>query len=311
MVRPRDVERALGRTVPADRLGEGLQIGRAAEVGGVAEIDLPDDHDVGMSEHGVVGHPLGDPVVTAEELEGPGLVGVGDAEAAGRAGLEPGLRHLAEQRERLLRGGALLQDQVPDLAAVALLDERIGGEDGAVQRGGGTEVHAQLFDVDAALGDAAQREDPDVLVVGGVAGDDLQVRVVVGRPVVVVAHEDRAVRGGVLARQDEVAPVRGGGGAGLHLRRRAAAQTGRCGAPEAGHRGKDRDEQDDDQDGAESWRAHGGLRGCRSVSATAERTTAFGTWPEAPASSARGGAQRRRSSQARCMPASSASGTAQ
>ena len=164
----------------------------------------------GMSQDGVVGHALGDPMVAAEQLEDPGLIGVGDAEAARRAGSEPGLRHLAEERDRLAGGGALLEDGVPDLAAVALLDERIGGRDGLVQRGGGAEVHSQLLDVDAALGDAAQREDPDVLVVSGVAGDDLQVRVVVGRPVVVVAHEDRAVRGGVLARQDEVAPMRRG-----------------------------------------------------------------------------------------------------
>ena len=148
---------------------------------------------------------------------------------------------------RLLRRRALLQDGVPDLAAVALLHERVGGEDRRVERRGGAVVDAQLVDIDAALGHAAPGEQPDVLVVGGVTGDDLQVDVVVGRPVVVVAHEDRAVGRGVLAGEDEVAPVRAGRG-------RAGLRRGRGpGAAQAGRRhddGEQQEEQDCSDDGS-------------------------------------------------------------
>ena len=185
---------------------------RSAEprkLSGIAQVDLPDHEHVGVRHEGVVGHARRHPVTAAEQLEDPGLVGVGEAEAAGGAGAEAlGRGHLRRADRRPRGGAALLQDQVPQLTAVALVDVRIGGQDGRVETGEGAVVHAQLALVDAALLDPALGEDLDEAVLGRVRRrDDLQVRVVGGRPVVVVAHHHGAVGRGVLAGEHEVAPV--------------------------------------------------------------------------------------------------------
>ena len=70
--------------------------------------------------------------MTAQELEHPDVVRIADGERAGRPGLEPVGRHVTQQVHGLPRGGALLQDVLPELAAVTLLHVGVGGQDGRV-----------------------------------------------------------------------------------------------------------------------------------------------------------------------------------
>ena len=97
--------------------------------------------------------------MAAVDFDDPGLVGIGDRVAAGGVRAKPsGLRHLLDQVDRLVGGGALLQDVVPHLVVppgvwvgVGLLD--LGGD-----VGGDAVADTELFLVDAAVAAHQQRQ---------------------------------------------------------------------------------------------------------------------------------------------------------
>ena len=106
---------------------------------------------LGWARTALSGTRSADPVVAAQQLEEPGLVGVADGEAAGGAGAEA--RSVAIWPSRLMAWLAVVHccRMSSQLAAVALLHVRVGGEDGRVQVGGGAVQGAELVHVDAAL----------------------------------------------------------------------------------------------------------------------------------------------------------------